>query len=189
MTPRDRKALVLGLTVVVGAVLLLRVIPWGVRSVVALRARTAERVGTLARAENALAAAPALRDSLTRALGAVVALAPRLVDGRTAAEASASLSALVSMAASRHQVRVVRLDPLPDSAAGAVFRRIAVHAELEGDARGLTRFLRAIETGDPLLTVPTLAVQAPDPLGRSPGPETLRAELDVTGFFLPRETR
>jgi hypothetical protein len=188
MTPRDRKALLLGAAVVLGAVLLLRVIPWGVRSVLALRTRTLERVETLTRAQDVLAAAPALRDSLTRALGAVVALAPRLVDGRTAAEASASLSALVSMAASRHQVRLVRLDPLPDSAAG-VFRRVAVHAELEGDVRGLTRFLRAIETGDPLLTIPTLAVLAPDPLGRVPGPEALRAEVDVTGFFLLREGR
>ncbi|MGH7644015.1 MAG: type II secretion system protein GspM [Gemmatimonadales bacterium] len=188
MTPRDRKALLLGGAVVLGAVLLLRVIPWGVRSVLALRARTLERVETLARARDALATAPALRDSLTHALGAVVALAPRLVDGRTAAEASASLSALVSMAARRHQVRLVRLDPVPDSAAGA-FRRVAVHAELEGDVRGLTRFLRAVETGDPLLTLPMLAVLAPDPLGRSPGPEMLRAEVDVTGFFLPRETR
>jgi len=188
MTPRDRKALLLGGAVILGGVLVLRVIPWGVRSVSALRERTAERVETLALARDALAAAPALRDSLTRALGAVVALAPRLVDGRTAAEASSSLSALVFMAASRHQVRLVRLDPLPDSAAG-VFHRVAVHAELEGDVRGLTRFLRAIETGDPLLTVPTLAVQAPDPLGRAPGPEALGAEMHVVGFFLPREGR
>ncbi|MGH7675051.1 MAG: type II secretion system protein GspM, partial [Gemmatimonadales bacterium] len=171
-----------------GAVLLLRVLPWSVRSVVALRTRTLERLETAARARDALAAAPALRDSLTRALGAVVALAPRLVDGRSPAEASASLSALLSMAASRHQVRLVRLDPLPDSAAGA-FRRVAVHAELEGDVRGLTRFLQAIEMGDPLLTIPMLAVQAPDPLGRSAGPEALRAEVNVEGFFLPREGR
>jgi len=188
MTPRDRKALVLGGAVVLGAVLVVRIIPWGVRSVSALRTRAGERVETLARVRDGLAAAPALRDSLTRTLGAVVALAPRLVDGRTAAEASSSLSALVSIAASHHQVRLVRLDPLPDSAAG-VFRRVAVHAELEGDVRGLTRFLRAIETGDPLLTIPTLAVLAPDPLGRVPGPETLRAELEVAGFFLPREAR
>ena len=188
MTSRDRKALLLGGAVILGAVLVLRVIPWGVRSVLALRTRTLERVETLARARDALAAAPAQRDSLTLALGAVVALAPRLVDGRSAAEASASLSALVSMSASRHQVRLVRLDPLPDSAAG-VFRRVAVRAELEGDVRGLTRFLRTIETGDPLLTVPALAVLAPDAQGRSPGPEALRAEVSIEGFFLPREGR
>jgi len=188
MTPRDRRALLIGGAIVLGAVLVLRVVPSGVRSVLALRTRTLERVETLARVRDALAAAPALRDSLTEALGAVVALAPRLVDGRSSAEASASLSALVSLVARRHAVRLVRLDPLPDSAAGA-FRRVAVHAELEGDVRGLTRFLRAIETGDPLLTVPALAIHASDPFKQSPGPEALRAEVQVMGFFLPREGR
>ncbi len=185
MTARDRRALLLGGGAIIGAVLLLRVVPWAVRSVGALRAEAAERVALLSRADEVLAGAPAARDSLARALGDVVALAPKLVDGHTAAEAQASLSGLVSLTASRHALRVVRLDPLPDSAAGA-FGRVALHTELEGDIAGLTRFLRTIEVGDPLLTVPALSIQAADPAGRPNVAEQLRIEMTVAGLYLPR---
>lgn len=188
MTPRDRRALLYGGGAILGAVFLLRALPWAVRSVGALRAEAAERVETLARADELLAGAPALRDSLTRALGALVALAPRLVDGHTGAEAQASLSALVSLSASRHALRVVRLDPLPDSAAGP-FGRVALHAELEGDLAGLTRFLKSIEIGDPLLTIPDLSIQAPDPVGRPTAVEQLKVEATVSGLYLPRGGR
>jgi type II secretory pathway component PulM len=185
VTARDRRALLLGGAATIGAVLLLRVLPWMARSVRELRAEAAERVALLSRADEVLAGAPAARDSLARALGAVVALAPKLVDGHTAAEAQASLSGLVSLTAGRHALRVVRLDPLPDSAAGA-FGRVALHAELEGDIAGLTRFLRAIEVGDPLLTLPALSIQAADPAGRPNAPEQLRIEATVAGLYLPR---
>jgi hypothetical protein len=79
----------------------------------------------------------------------------------------------------------VRLDPLPDSVAGA-FGRVALHAELEGDVAGLTRFLRTIEVGDPLLTVPALSIQAADPVGRPNTAEQLRIEATVAGLYLPR---
>jgi hypothetical protein len=186
MTSRDRRALIWGGAAALGAVLVLRVVPLTVRSVSALRTEARERVQTLARAGEVLAAAPATRDSLARVLGSIVALAPRLVDGRTAAEAQASLSGLVSLAASRHALRMVRLDPLPDSAAQGVFSRVAVHVEMEGDVAGLTRFLRAVEIGDPLLTLPALFVQATDPVGRPNAPEQLNIEATIAGLYLPR---
>lgn len=185
MTPRDRRALILGAGAVLSAVVALRVLPWAVRSVIALRAEAAERVEMLARADEVLAGAPAVRDSLARAFGEVVALAPRLVDGHTAAEAQASLAGLVSLAASGHRLRVMRLDPLPDSVAGA-FGRVALHAELEGDVAGLTRFLKAIEVGDPLLTIPVLSIQAADPVGRPNAAEQLKVEATIAGLYLPR---
>ncbi len=189
MTPRERGALAWGGAAVLGAVLALRVLPWTVRSVAALRAEAADRVQTVARANEVLAATPATRDSLAQTLGAVVALAPRLIDGRTAAEAQASLSGLVSLAAGRHALRVLRLDPLPDSAGDGVFNRVAVHVELEGDIAGLTRFLRTVETGDPLLTLPALSVQATDPVARPNAPEQLKIEATIVGLYLPRGSK
>lgn len=184
MNRGDRRALVLGGGGVVCAVLLLRVLPWSVRSVTELRTSAQERVETLARARDVAGGAPAVRDSLARALGEIVALAPKLVDGRTAAEAQASLGGLVSFAAGRQRLRVARLDPLADSSLGT-FGRVALRAELEGDLAGLVRFLQTIETGDPLLSVPGLLVQAPDPGNRS-GPEALRIQATVVGLYLPR---
>ncbi|HMJ58485.1 MAG TPA: type II secretion system protein GspM [Gemmatimonadales bacterium] len=189
MTPRDRRALIWGGAAVVGAILVLRVVPWTVRAVAALRVEAVERVQTVARANDVLAGAAATRDTLAQTLGAVVALAPRLIEGRTAAEAQASLSGLVSLAASRHALRVMRLDPLPDSSSEGAFNRVAVHVELEGDVAGLTRFLGAVEKGDPLLTLPALSVQATDPVGRLNAPEQLKIEATVVGLFLSRGSK
>lgn len=186
MTSRDRRALVVGGSVVLVAVMLLRLLPWTVREVVTLRARAIDHVATLERTRALVAALPAHRDSLREALGALVGLAPKLVDGATSAEAQASLSALVSLASSRHGLKILRLDPLPDSAAGA-FQRVAVHAECEGDAGGLTALLRSLETGTTLLTVPVISVQATDPWTEGKAPERLRIELTVTGWYLARE--
>lgn len=55
MTQRDRRALIWGATAVLGAVLVLRVLPGAVRSTLALRADAAERLETLARADEVLA--------------------------------------------------------------------------------------------------------------------------------------
>jgi len=185
VTPRDRRALFVGGAVVCGALAVLRVLPWTVAAVGRLRERTTQQFAAASRARVVLAAAPATRDSLARVLNAIVALAPQLVDVHSAAEAQASLSALVSLAASRHGLTVARLDPLPDAAAG-VFRRVTLHAELQGDVAGLAGLLRAVETSEPLLSVVSLAVSAPDPYAHPHTPEVLQLEIDVSGYYLPR---
>lgn len=186
MTSRDRRALLVGGSVILGAIVLLRVLPWTVREAVSLRAQAIDRLATLDRARALVAALSANRDSLRDEFGAIVGLAPKLVDGARSAEAQASLSALVSLAAGRHALKLLRLDPLPDSAAGA-FHRVAVHAECEGDVAGLTALLRSLEMATTLLTVPQLSVQAPDPWAESKAPERLRIELTVSGWYLARE--
>jgi nitric oxide reductase activation protein len=108
----------MGSAAVFGALAVLRVLPWTFAAVGRLRERATQQFAAASRARVVLAAAPAARDSLARVLSAIVALAPQLVDVHSAAEAQASLSALVSLAASRHGLKLARLDPLPDSAGG-----------------------------------------------------------------------
>jgi hypothetical protein len=167
------------------AVLLLRVIPVGVRAVTRVREHTTDRLSTLARAHDAVQQTPALRDSLATALAQVVALAPRLLDGRTRAEASAALAALVSLQAGRSGLKVLRLAPAADSA-GGILQPVQAQAELEGDAAGLMTFLAAVERGSPLLTIRTLAVTSPDAVPRPNAAETLHIEVEVRGWFLAR---
>src|SRR5438552_17306447 len=102
----------MGGALVLVAGLVLEVFPWVVRSVVALRSRARAQAATLARAEDVLVREPEVRDSLTQVLSRVVALAPKVVDGKTGAEAQASLSGLVSLVANRQQLKVVRLDQI-----------------------------------------------------------------------------
>ncbi len=185
MTARSRRALLLGAGTVAAAFLVLRVAPWSGRAALAWRGRVADQRETLLRERDLLAAEPQLRDSLARALAEVVALAPRLAAVGSDAEASASLASLVSLAASRHGLKVVRMDPLPDSTAG-VFTCVAVHVELEGDIRGLVQMLRAVEIGDPVLTVVALSVDAPAPGAPRSAAESLRLALIVAGYSLRR---
>ncbi|MEK7668879.1 MAG: type II secretion system protein GspM [Gemmatimonadota bacterium] len=184
MSPRERRAVLWGAALVAGA-LLLRGVPWAAREANAAREGLAERTVTLRRTRALVRGVPATRESLATALAGVVALAPALVEGGTQAEAAAALAAAVSLAAGQAALRVVRLDPATDSAPGPI-RPVTLRGELQGDIAGLTAFLRAVETGRPLLTVGTFAVTAPDPVPRAGSPEQLRIELEVTGWFLPR---
>jgi len=157
-------------------------VPWGFRAVGHLRDEAVEQSGTVARARDVLSRTPLVRDSLSAVLAAIVGLAPQLVDGHSAADAQAGLSGLLTLAANRHNLKIVRMEALPDSGAG-VFSPVRVHAEVEGDVRGAAELLRSIETGDPLLTVTSLAITAPDPATTV---EVLHIEIDVAGYYLPR---
>lgn len=187
MTPRDRRALGYGAVAVAGAILAFRVLPWSARLALAWHAHVIEQREVLVRTQDLVSRSPAVRDSLGHALATMVALVPKLVDGRTPVEATASLTSLVSLAASRHALRVVRVDALPDSAVG-VFARVAVHAELEGDIRGVASLVGALESGEPLLTVSQFAVDAPSSMTAPSSPEVLHTTLTIAGYALPRGT-
>ena len=93
MTARDRRALILGGVVVLGTVLLVRVLPWGVRRVLGAEAGLRERAALLARSRADLADAAMLRDSAAELGQALVGLAPKILSGNSPAEAMADLSA------------------------------------------------------------------------------------------------
>ncbi|MFQ5808422.1 MAG: type II secretion system protein GspM [Armatimonadota bacterium] len=186
MTGRDRRVLLWGFAAVTAAVLMLRVIPWAVRAYGGLRVRAVERVETLARARTAVAATAMVRDSLSRAATELVALAPKLLPGKTAAEAAANLGAAISGAAERSGMRVIALNPTADAGSG-LFVPVSTHARLEGDLAALAGFLRTVELGRPVLTIRNLPVQAADPRSQDGTRELLRVELDVTGWRIQGE--
>lgn len=180
---RDRRALLGGGGTILTAALLLRGVPAGLAGVQHLRERTAEQVATLARAEAVIVRGHAVRDSLASVIRGIVALAPELVDGESAADAQASLAALLSLSANRHAVKVIHFDALADSAVG-VFGRVAMHAELEGDLADITGVIGGIETGEPLLTLANVALETPDPVPHPRMSEVLHASFDIRGFYL-----
>ena len=128
---------------------------------------------------------PAVRDSMAQTFQEIVALAPDLVEGEASADAQASLSGLVSLAANRGALKIVRVDPLPDSAAGP-FHRVALHVEFEGDMSGLTGLLGTLETHAPILTISAFSLETPDPVPHPRMSEVLHVAMDVSGYYLPR---
>ncbi len=184
MTPRDRRALLVGGIAVAGAVLGLRVLPWAVRRVSEEDAILRERASMLARTREEMATLPQLRDSAAVLSQALVALAPQVLSGTTPAEAGADLSGRMNVAASRAPAKVERLDPLPDSSANGRLGRVRVHAALETDVRGLIALIRAIDGGDEVLKLDELRVDAPQPGTVQRGPEILKVEITVSGWYI-----
>lgn len=184
MTPRDRRALRLGGIAVAVAIVALRLVPWGVRAVLAAERDLTAREEVLARTRADLLDERALSDSVARVSQAVVGLAPRLLSGGTTAEAGADLSGRVNLASTRHRVKLDRADLLPDSSAGARLGRVTVRATLESDVRGLADFLQAL-SADPAVLVPDdLHVTASDPGSGDGQAEVLRIEVMVSGWYL-----
>ena len=189
MTPRDRRALLVGGIAIGGAVLGLRVLPWTVQRVTAAQAVLRERATLLARTREEMASLPRLRDSANVLSQALLALAPQVLSGSTPAEAGADLSGRMNLAASRAPAKVARLDPLPDSSGAGRLGRVRVHAALETDVRGLIALIRAIDGGDEVLKLDELHVESPEPGTVQRGPEILKVEVTVSGWYIrPRPT-
>lgn len=189
MTPRDRRALLWGGVAIVGAVLGLRVLPWTARHASEALAVLRERASLLARTREEMASLPTLRDSAATLSQALVALASQVLSGSTPAEAGADLSGRMNLAASRAPAKVERLDPLPDSSGDGRLGRVRMHATLETDVRGLIALIHAIDAADAVLKLDELRVEAPEPGKVERGPEILKVEITVTGWYLrPRST-
>lgn len=184
MTARDRRALLLGMCVLGTAVIALRILPWGLHSARDRYALLRERSMLLARTRDEMASLPRLRDSAATLSQALVALAPELLSGSNATEAGADLSGRMNLAASRAPARVERIDPLPDSAAEGRLGRVRVHAAFESDVRGLVAFLKAIDTADEVIRLDDLHVEAPQALTGERGPEILKVEVTVSGWYV-----
>ncbi len=184
MTGRDRRAVLFGASIVLGAVLLLRVVPGGVRWVLASQRELRQRAELLGHAHAELAQAGALGDSGGQLTRALAGLASKLLVGGTRAEAGADLATRLSLVAARHQVKLERVDQLADSAAAGRLRRIAVRVALESDIRGISGLLQALASGDVALPVEALRIVAPDPGGAAAGAEVLKGEVTVAGWYL-----
>jgi hypothetical protein len=184
MTPRDRRALVIGGAVVAAAFLALRAVPWGVRELESRRDALAAKHALLARVRADLRDAEWLADSAPEVERQVVALAPRVLNGGREPEAVADLVGQVSRVASEHKLNLVRTVPVPDSERAGRLRRAAVRASLEGDTRGTLAMLAALAAGTPVLTVREIRITASDPRSVPSVPEVLQSDLVVAAWYV-----
>jgi hypothetical protein len=189
MTPRDRRAVTIAGAIVAAAVLGLRVGPWSVRSYRALQEEVAARSAVLARMRDAIGEAEALGDSSEVVRQAYLALAPRILSGDTEAAALASLTGHLGAVADRSRTTLERADALPDSTQVGGIRRVTIRASFEGDTRGLTAALRAIDTNPIALSTGAVRVVAPDPASAGVAPEVLKGEILISAWYSERGAR
>jgi len=184
VSPRDRRALLLGGAAIGLALVALRLVPW---SVVLIRGRVAAleaRAELLERMRADIHSAQELEDSGAVVRRGMVALAPALLVGGTASAASADLGARLAAAAARNRIRVSRTEPVFDSAGSGALRGVGVRVALESDTRGLLQFLDALSRESSVLVLDNLRAEVADPQVPAGQPELLRTELTVRGWYL-----
>ncbi|MDZ4863739.1 MAG: GspMb/PilO family protein [Gemmatimonadota bacterium] len=189
MTSRDRLALRLGISVVVLALLGLRVAPGVVTMISRSRARLEERRTLLAETNAAIRDLPMLERAAHELTGRIAPLAPRLLAGPTAPTALSDLSGRLTTIAPRHHAQLVSLDALPDSAAAGALRRLTATAVIATDFAGLMELLVVLRRDPLALRVDHLVVIPADPYAGGTQVEQLRIELRLTAWYLAEGTR
>jgi hypothetical protein len=184
MTQRDRKVLATGAIACAALAAGARGIPALLQWTRDSRGAAAQLVGEEARARASIARADETRDTLTSRNARYLALAPRLLEGESAAGAGAALASILSGAAAVSSVRVGSVQIRADTATHGVFTKVAVSVDLTGDIRGLTAMLATLERGPALLAVRELSITQPEPAAGDDRAETLRADLMVEGLML-----
>jgi len=190
---RDRRAVVVGAVVIVIAIGLFRGAPalhrWSEDSAASAR----ELVAEAQRLHQSVAGAAAMADTMRGRSARLVALAPALLDGASAATAGATLASIISGAAASADARLGSVQIRVDTAArdssgklGRAFARVAVRASLTADVRGFARFLLFLERGLTMLAVEELSITQSEPGADGTRPEMLRVDLVVAGLALAR---
>lgn len=189
LSARDRRTLLVGAIVVGTLLLVFRGIPAWRRWDAGTRSSAAELVDAAARARAESRALPAALDSIDARQKRLIALAPRVLDGKTPAAAGATLAGIVSGAAARAGVSIGSVQIQPDTAsAGPMFVRVFVRGDATGDLPGITRMLALLEGGPELLDVREVSITQPDAGGPADRPESLRLEFTVDGIAVARHT-
>lgn len=186
MTPRDRRAIAVGITCVALAVLGLRIAPRALEWRSAVIERVQRHQAHVQRIRADLENVPMLEDSARALRGRYVALAPQLVGGHSAPDATAELIAVVGSALGEEGADIERIVPVADTALVAGLHRVGVRADLVSDAQGLGRVLRRLGAISPVIEVTGLRVTAGDPRARSAVPERLSVSLTARGWWLER---
>lgn len=186
ISPRDRRALTIGGTILAVAFLLVRGIPLWLALLDGAQTVAERETRALADARALIAAAPRLRDSLNVRRARYLAIAPDIIASESPDAAVARLSGIVSSAASSAGIALNSLSLSADTGLRRGFGRPTVRGEARGDISGLTQFLLLVETGPPLLRVAQLTVTQPDPIGSAHAEELRIAfEIDAVSLAVP----
>lgn len=184
MTPRDRRALLVGGAIVLSTWVSVKLIPraWLFRQ--QLRENVASKATRLDRLEHDIAGLDSLEREAGRVRARLVGLAPRLLAARSHGEAGAELSVVLRTRAETAGARIGRITILPDSAGRGEPTEIRARIECETDAAGVEKLLELLASGNPVLVVSAVRVAAPAPRDRSEVMERLDVSIDVGAWWM-----
>lgn len=186
MTPRDRRALIIGVATIGGLVLSARAVPAWWRWRTEVRASAAEAIAQKRRVEVVVAGFSQSLDSLEARMTRLKRLGPAFLTGATPAEAASMLAGLVGEVARSSLVRLDAIEMRVDTARGRDLPRVRVEAQATADIAGLAALLQGLEKGPTLLAVRQLSVR-PQALDAPANQiESLAIRFTVEGLALLR---
>lgn len=181
MSPRDRRAIVLGGLVLLPGFLLI----WGVRPYRAAlsdaRDQLASERATLARERAAVATAQRNPQLQHIADSAMRTMTPRLFEGKDDVMASSELAAYVGDVARKSRVWLQDASTRAATPAANGVRTLRVEIRAESDLRGALRFLQTLESGEKLVRVDRLDISRSARVDPAEG-ETLSIAATISGF-------
>jgi hypothetical protein len=180
MSARDRRAVVLGLGVLLPGLLFI----WGVRPYQAAlsdaRDQLATERATLARERAAISTARRNPQLQHIADSAMRAMRPRLFEGKDDVMASAELASYLGDVARKTRVWLQAASTRPAAPSDGV-RTLRVEIRGESDLLGTLKFLQALERGDKLIRIDRLDISRTPRSDEKDG-ETLSIAATVAGF-------
>jgi hypothetical protein len=184
MNSRDRRALVLGLALLLPALGYV----WGVKPLLASFNRTRDQIfqqrQLLAQEMAAVAAARRNPDLQRTADSAMRAMEPRLFEGRDDVQASAELASHLTDVAQRTEMLLQSAATRPTVLVNGI-RSLRVEIRGESDIRGVLEFLQALESGEKLLRVDRLDISRSMAATDVEGVEPLSIAATIVGFAIP----
>jgi hypothetical protein len=181
---RERRTVIVGTIIVAAVLLVTRIIPAWTAWIDGERTAAASLMEELDAAQVTVDSLPALLDTLIARNDRYLALAPALVAGETPSAAGVALMSFISGAVTSAGLKPGATQLRVNPSGGSVFSRISIRGSAEGDVRGVSQFLLAVERGPTLLTVRQLSISQPDPGAGVDRPEALRIEFTVEGLAL-----
>ncbi len=178
LSARDRRALRLGLWLLLPPLLAVRVVkPW-LAMLEDTRGQVARERDLLVRERRLVAATPALPGQIQRADSLLESVRGRLFAGPDPVAAAAALTRYVTEQAGAHRVLVQGSDTRDAIPLTAGLVRLTVEVRAIGDLRGLTEWLAALEEGSRSVSVTELRI--------TPGPQSPEDEVEeeVLGIVL-----
>lgn len=187
MTSRDRRALVLGSTIVGLSLFGVFGVKPFMKSLADDRDRLASERETLARERAAVDAARRNPHLQQVADSAMSAMTPRLFEGQDDGIAGAELDLWVTDVAHESRVFLPTVTTRTGSTSAAGIRMLRSEIRGESDLRGILTFLRALETGDKLVRVERIDLSRAPNASDDDETETISMAATIIGFALPSE--
>jgi type II secretory pathway component PulM len=179
LTPRDRRTLMTGASAVAVILLFGKAIPTVARWQADRVALARESRDRLTEARAAASGMPGINDSLRARAARLAAMRRTLLRASTPEGAASALATIVQSSARTHGVDVQTIALHPDSTIRAELARVRVRLNAEGDVRGLSALLSALEGGSVPVSVRELVLTQADALAPPTSMETLRFDLVI----------